>query len=300
MSKEAQLAATKSALGIGGNIIAQGINFGMQNHFSQQQMENQKALTRFNRLEQMQMWRDTNYSAQMNEMKKAGLNPNLMYGMGGGGGVTAQVNAGQTGRGTSTPMDMSAVNNALEMAADIELKRAAAEKTKAETAEVEARTPTHAKSIEKTDAEIQEIASRLNVNEETVKKILQDVKQSEAETDKTQMETWKLQELTPVEKRNLEQEFKRRVTENVYLDAKERTELSNLVIDVIKKREEIAAIQAGVTQKDEDIDLKKFEADLKAKYPSLYEVAGGVINQILTFFTKGKDTNYKHPNDRRR
>jgi hypothetical protein len=37
----------------------------------------------------MQMWRDTNYGAQMDELKKAGLNPGLMYGKGGGGGTTA-------------------------------------------------------------------------------------------------------------------------------------------------------------------------------------------------------------------
>ena len=35
-----------------------------------------------------QMWLKTNYSAQMEQMKKAGLNPALMYGMSGGGGAS--------------------------------------------------------------------------------------------------------------------------------------------------------------------------------------------------------------------
>ena len=34
------------------------------------------------------MWRDTNYAAQKEEMKKAGLSPGMMYGMGGTGGAT--------------------------------------------------------------------------------------------------------------------------------------------------------------------------------------------------------------------
>ena len=34
------------------------------------------------------MWKDTNYSAQMEELKKAGLNPGLLYGMSGGGATT--------------------------------------------------------------------------------------------------------------------------------------------------------------------------------------------------------------------
>ncbi len=38
---------------------------------------------------QMDMWNKTNYGAQLQHMKDAGLNPGLMYGMGGGGGTTA-------------------------------------------------------------------------------------------------------------------------------------------------------------------------------------------------------------------
>lgn len=37
---------------------------------------------------QLSMWEATNYKAQMEQMTKAGLNPGLMYGMGGGGGQT--------------------------------------------------------------------------------------------------------------------------------------------------------------------------------------------------------------------
>ena len=37
---------------------------------------------------QYDMWQKTNYPAQMEQMKKAGLNPALMYGMSGGGGTT--------------------------------------------------------------------------------------------------------------------------------------------------------------------------------------------------------------------
>jgi hypothetical protein len=37
---------------------------------------------------QFDMWNKTNYKAQMEHMKKAGLNPALMYGMSGGGGST--------------------------------------------------------------------------------------------------------------------------------------------------------------------------------------------------------------------
>ena len=39
------------------------------------------------------MWKDTNYAAQVEEMKKAGLSVGLMYGKGGAGGATTGAGA---------------------------------------------------------------------------------------------------------------------------------------------------------------------------------------------------------------
>lgn len=64
-----------------------------------QQTKASKDLTIFNRQQQMQMWKDTNYKAQRKELTKAGLNTGLMYGMSGGGGATAQVATGGTPSG---------------------------------------------------------------------------------------------------------------------------------------------------------------------------------------------------------
>ena len=43
-----------------------------------------------------------------------------------------------------------------------------------------------------------------------------------------------------------------------------------------------------------------FKNKLQSKYPSLFNVAGGVINQILTWATDGKDKNYIEPTERKR
>lgn len=291
--------------GIATSILTGAIGQQMQaqqnRRLMRQQIEAQKEMGLFNQKLALKHWNDTNAAAQVAHYKKAGLNVGLMYGSSGAGGSTFGGSGSVSGASAQAPViDPMTLAQIANLDADTKVKHA-------ERDEIEARTPTHTKSLEKTDAEIKEIASRLNINEETVKKIIQDVKQSEAETtktiaetDKTIAETKRIRELTPLERKNLEEELKRRVTENVYLDAKERAELDNLVTEVTKKRAEIEAINAGVTQKDEDIDLKRFESELKAKYPSLFDVAGGVINQILSFLTQGRDTNYKHPNERRR
>lgn len=51
-----------------------------------------------------EMWEKTNYAAQVEQMKKANLNPALMYGQAGAGGGTV---SGAQGQGTSQPTDRS-------------------------------------------------------------------------------------------------------------------------------------------------------------------------------------------------
>ena len=51
-----------------------------------------------------EMWEKTNYAAQVDQMKKANLNPALMYGQAGAGGGTV---SGAQGQGTSQPTDKS-------------------------------------------------------------------------------------------------------------------------------------------------------------------------------------------------
>lgn len=51
-----------------------------------------------------EMWEKTNYAAQVEQMKKANLNPALMYGQAGAGGGTV---SGAQGQGTSQPSDRS-------------------------------------------------------------------------------------------------------------------------------------------------------------------------------------------------
>lgn len=74
-----------------------------------------KALTDYNTEkayeEQMAVWNATNYSQQVEQMQKAGLNPALMYKQGAGSGAsigngaaTGTVNAGITGNGAATTM----------------------------------------------------------------------------------------------------------------------------------------------------------------------------------------------------
>lgn len=97
--------AGKAAINAGSGIL--GAAFGLatagindRRQIRQQDKLNEQAYDINNRMaeanyeRQMRLWEDTNYQAQTEQMRKAGVNPGLLYGMSGGGGSTAAANAG--------------------------------------------------------------------------------------------------------------------------------------------------------------------------------------------------------------
>ncbi len=98
------------ALGMNaGQQVMDGINrraqdarsMGNQRELMDIQYNNQQGLNQQGHDLAMQRWEDTNYSAQMEQMRKAGLNPALMYGKGGQGGSTAGQGGGSAASGSA-------------------------------------------------------------------------------------------------------------------------------------------------------------------------------------------------------
>lgn len=83
---------------------------------------------------QMDMWNKTNYGAQLKHMKEAGLNPALMYGMGGGGGTTTGSQSGGSAGKAQGQKQMGI--EGLMAGAQIELMKAQAKKAAAEAANI--------------------------------------------------------------------------------------------------------------------------------------------------------------------
>lgn len=103
----------------------------IQNRYNEQMAKN-------NQQRNKDLWDYTNYENQKQHMKNAGLNPALMYGMGGGGGVSA---SGAQGQGVTQPTDRSVEMGLKQqglglqlanIASQVELNKSQAEKNKAE------------------------------------------------------------------------------------------------------------------------------------------------------------------------
>ena len=60
----------------------------MQRQLMDMQMQGTKEMTDYGYEKQYEIWEKTGPKGQMEQLKKAGLNPSLIYGMGGAGGQT--------------------------------------------------------------------------------------------------------------------------------------------------------------------------------------------------------------------
>lgn len=82
---------------------------------------------------QMENWNNTSYEAQKEHMKNAGLNPALMYGMGGGGGQSmGTANASVAGQPAIDPKTREAQGMGILTSAQLDLMKAQAENLRAD------------------------------------------------------------------------------------------------------------------------------------------------------------------------
>lgn len=126
-----------------GQVIGTGMGLALEKHNDKRQLKQQeklqnlqikgsKEMTDYQKQKELQMWKDTNYNAQVAEMKKAGLSPGLIYGMSGGGGITtgggvATVSGGEAPRGGGETIAGAAMGLQLAQAqAQIELAKSQA------------------------------------------------------------------------------------------------------------------------------------------------------------------------------
>lgn len=101
------------------------------------QMKGMKEMSEFEQQQQMEMWENTGYGAQMDQLKRAGLNPGLIYGQGGAGGQTVGHGGGTPSGGTAPYIDTTGMGMQMGMQmrmqeAQIRLMESQARKTDVE------------------------------------------------------------------------------------------------------------------------------------------------------------------------
>lgn len=271
----------------------------IQNRYNEQMAKN-------NQLRNKDLWNYTNYENQKQHIKNAGLNPALMYGMGGGGGVSAN---GSQGQGVTQPTDRSVEMGLKQqglglqlasIASQVDLNKSQAEKNKAE-----------AEKISGVDTKVQEatidnlIAQTSN---EKVKKglILGQIRVADAEEElkrnmadwtknKAEETRWNVKSLQKgVEKlieeingMKLDNELKERTIDNKVKESS--LTLQNLVAEILFKgsqkkvnEEQAKAIPAQILQGWEDLRKKGKELIIQREQMEAY------VQDVINRYELGK------------
>lgn len=177
-----------------------------QGKLNAQQIEGQQQMGQYNQQLALDLWNKTNYEAQTDQLKKAGLNTGLIYGMGGGGGATAHTPTGSV-EGGKAPQGGGEIGMGIQMGlqkamqeAQIKLTEAQTEKTKvetvktagADTAATQQQTATGAQQEEvlKLEQQLKQIAISVQTQtiDETVRQIQAQVQKAEGEAEKAKNE----------------------------------------------------------------------------------------------------------------
>lgn len=304
-------------LGTGAGLLMQGANrnaqYNQQKKLQELQIKGQKELGRFNQQQAMDMWEKTNYSAQAEQMEKAGLSKALMYGGGGAGGATtqgAQAGAVTGGQADGEASRMMAQAQTAQTVANLELTKAQTEKTKQEAAKIggvdtklgETQIANLTQGIQNQKAvelltKAQTVMQGLqnNITERTTD---QQIELAEWTTEKalTDLKLARNEEYISSATINekvgiIQQEAITSVLQNVAI--KQGVELSQEQIN--KMKADIAqgwqklALEAdknrqgweGLSIQERQIKINEFTETIKANNPSIMNVAGGVVDNTI-------------------
>lgn len=283
-----------------------------QKKLNEIQFNAHKQFTEYNNQKQLEMWEATNYGAQMEQLKKAGLNPALMYESGGAGGTTQAATGGeaalQATKGNDGMQGMGMALQAGMMQAQIELMKAQTVKTKVEA------TKTGGIDTELVKSQIQQIAAGIT-NTEAQTAILQidkDLKEMDkqikgrtiedaidiitAEAGMATFETLRLQRKNQIEEATKESTIMQIQAQAVgALLSNSLTQANiNVAESQIKKiAADIAQGWAHVQQVDDQIIIQKWVEANKANNPQLGQVFGKLFNNGLEEIRNATKPKYK-------
>lgn len=280
-------------------------------------MDMAKEMAMFNQKLQMDMWEATNYSAQRAQMQKAGLNPALMYGMGGGGGATVNAAAGNAG-GVGTPTAPMRESGAEGIAMAMQLAKMGAEiaNINADTADKKANIPIKSAQVRNMAAEWDKLINEnqniiaktalekiragteqweLNIKNattyEAIESALAEYRKSVHELEILVMDKSQKEELLDTTTKIKQQELTNMIAQKALIESnigKNEAEIQKMAGDLVNKAIELGIMRDDLTERQMNNLHYRLVNDIKESTRLTVETAQRVVGDVIEAFTKFK------------
>ena len=270
------------------------------------EIDSQKHLTDFNMQKQLELWKATSYGGQMEELRKAGLNPGLLYGMGGGGGTTANISQGNVSGGTAgisqasrgaegmglqMPLIAAQVEN---IKADTELKKVDAAKragVDTELANTQIQDLTQGIANKKAQETLTNSQDAILKNELFEKYTTQDwrftVYEHEASKAIDEARSAMIQADVDESTRDSKIEILAQNAIGAMLDNAYKTaQISKTEAEIKKIANDILLGWAQLSNEQQKTRIQQFTAEFQANHPGVMNVLGGAIQRLANSISK--------------
>lgn len=306
-----------AGLGIVRDLFGTGMGLLLEGHNDKRQLRQQKKLQElqilgmkdmaaYNYNLQKQLWKDTGYGAQVEQMKEAGLNPALMYKGAGPGGITAL--SGGTGvSGGSAPAGGMEIMNMMMAKAQMELVRAQTEKTKAEAknlpkqgANIEASTESLLQGINnaKAQEELTKVQTRIAKSAAWIAELTQD---SQAEIIIQQLSRLEAEARSALVQANVDEDTKQQKIDLIGAQLAGEIVRNNLTeqqINLSKEQQQqiVEQVKIAWAQLKNEQDKTAIQNKIAEFETSFGSQVGGIIGNVLNLIPglKGKKTTINH------
>jgi len=254
------------------------------------EIEGNKKMIDYEISKQLEMWKATSYPGQKKMMEEAGINPALMYGMGGGGGVTTgsangnvsgqhagepQASKGAEGMGIQAALMTAQIKN---IEADTKVKLAEAENKPLQGENIKADTESKFLNNEFLEKSLND---RLDaINSDALIKI-EELIQQQTKTGLDRATVIQKAEIVKAEAagailKNLLIDAQTKSTGQSIEESKKKVDLMDAEIN--KMAADIAQGWNNLSRQERELELKKWVEAVKAKYPGVWNVFGRMLN----------------------
>lgn len=303
------LQQASNAIGTGMGLLLEGHNdrrqLKQQEKLQNLEMAGQKNMAEYNYGLEMRKWKDTGYEAQMKQLEEAGLNPGLVYGMGGAGGQSSQTQGGKV-TGGHAPTGGGEVIAEQGMALQRDMQAAQIENLKANTDATRAGIPKIGEETEgiRLDNYFKDITMQRRVQEVGIRVRTEIEELHIAEADNYIKQDTMLDEIETIANNALKSGFEStgadidNETKKLEQD-KIKKQIDEITQKITESKATIKQKWAGLNIQEKERQLRVWEAEIKASFPGAGQVIGKVFNDVIQGFKNLMGKGSKKETDRR-